>query len=112
MATSTSKDQPAKKSDDEPKGQPAKSTRKADEASYTDRALALADDTRALAESIREDLDKLTERVRDLGDVETRPEDGPALAGVGRIPMAIDEVHRALQALTVTAADLSRQATV
>lgn len=111
MATSTSKDQPAKKTDDEPKGQPKASTRKADE-SYAEQALTLADDTRALAESIREDLDKLTERVRDLGDVETRPEDGPALAGVGRIPMAIDEVNRALQALTVTAADLSRQATL
>lgn len=98
--TETSKGQPAPKS----------TSSKADEATYTDQALALADDTRALADSIRADLDKLTDRISGFGDLTPGDGDGATADGVRRLPMAIAEVRRALAALDLEGAELARTA--
>jgi hypothetical protein len=100
VATPTSKDQPA-----------AKRTQGKTEAPYADQAAALADDTRALAESIREDLDKLSGRVRDMNATPVTVADSQTADGVRRIPAAVDAVTQALHGLVTAAADLSRQAT-
>lgn len=110
----TSKDQTTK-TETTAKGPAAakKTTAKAEEASYAEQAAVLADDTRALAESIRADLGKLRQRcVDDFRDIAPEPTDAPAADGVRRIPMGIDEVTRALDGLAVTAADLTRQASL
>lgn len=84
---------------------------KAADAPYGEQAAALADGTRTLAESIREDLDKLSERVRDMNATPVTVADSQTADGVRRIPMAVDAVTQALHGLVTAAADLSRQAT-
>lgn len=80
-------------------------------APYAEQAAALADDARALAEGIREDLAKLRERfVDDFADTAPEPANASAADGVRRVPMAIDEVVRAIEGLTLVAAELSRAA--
>lgn len=105
MATQKSQTTTAKKDE-------TKDAAKAAAASYGERANALAADTRELADNIREDLAKLRERcIDDFADTAPEPADAAAADGVRRIPMAIDEVTRALDGLVVTAADLTRAAT-
>jgi hypothetical protein len=97
----TSKDHPAAK----------KTQAKTEEAPYADQAAALADDTRELAEGIQGHLDDLTKRITELGNVTPGDNDGPTADGVRRLPTAVAEVQRTVQALVLTAADLTRQAT-
>jgi hypothetical protein len=89
-----------------------KTEAKAEEAPYADQAAALADDTRALAEDIQADLDKLTDRITDFGDLTPGDTDGPTADGVRRLPAAIADAQRTAQALALAAADLTRTATL
>lgn len=106
----TSKDQTAKTGTTTTTAK--KTEAKAEEASYTDQAAALADDTRALAEDIQADLDKLTDRINEFGDVTPGDTDGPTADGVRRLPAAIADAQRTAQALALAAADLTRTATL
>lgn len=78
--------------------------------SYGEQAASLAADTRALTERIREDLGKLTDRISGINETAPTADDVLVADGIRRVPMVIEEVHRALAALDVAAADLSRAA--
>lgn len=87
-----------------------KTSGKADSKTYGEQAAALAADTRDLAENITGELDKLASRIDDINETEPTADEAPAADGIRRIPMAIDEAKRAMHALVVAAADLTRQA--
>lgn len=82
-------------------------TKKAD-ASYSEKATALAADTRALADSVREDLAKLIDQIGALNETEPTADEARVADGVRRIPMGVNEVTRAVAALDHAAADLAR----
>jgi len=76
---------------------------------YVDEAAKLAADTRELAEKMRDQVGEVVDRCRDLQqNNEPGPQDFAAANGVRRIPMAVADVARALDALVSAAADLAR----
>lgn len=108
MAISKGDQSTAKKTSDEPKTGTARKT----ERSYTETAATLSGDARDLADRIREDLAKLRERcITDFEDAAPGVEEAPTAGALQRIPMAIDDINRALDGLVVATTDLTRTAT-
>lgn len=110
MATTprkTSTDTPSK--DDQAKDATAtKATQeKKDEKSYSEHAASLADDVRALAEEMREKIDEVVERCGKVNETSPNPAELQAANGVRRIPMAADDVRRALEGLVAVSAALA-----
>lgn len=78
---------------------------------YGEAAAELAADVRDMAEQMLKDLADLNARVDKLHTTSAPTADeGPAADGVRRIPMATEDVTRAVHGLLSTAADLQRAA--
>lgn len=85
----------------------ATETQEKDERSYSEHAASLADDVRALAEEMREKIDEVVERCGKVNETSPNPDELQAANGVRRIPMAADDVRRALEGLVAVSADLA-----
>lgn len=72
--------------------------------SYADQANKIATDARAFSEDARATLDDLVNRCRDLNQTDPG-DDTAAVDSLRRLPMAVDDVAAALQALGQAAAD-------
>jgi len=83
---------------------------KPSEASYGQQAVELGSDARTIAEAMRDQLDDLTERIGSLRQTAPGQFDAVAADGVNRLPMAIDGVRTALDALVHVSAELAVKA--
>jgi hypothetical protein len=110
VATTPAPKQPATKAA-ETKTTEAKATEtKQGEPTYGQQAVELGGDARTIAEAMRDQLDDLTERIGSLGQTAPGQFDAAASDGVNRLPMAIDGVRTALDALVHVSAELAVKA--
>lgn len=77
---------------------------------YTEQAAVLATDVRAWAEDMRDKSAEFDQRCTDLNQTEPGPDGASAADGVRRIPMATDDLNRALASLQSVASDLAVKA--
>jgi len=89
----------------------AKDTSKAAQ-TYTERAAVLADEVRAAADAIRDQVETVNGKVLELQQaMMPNPGEARVAGGVRRIPMATSDVTRAVEGLAAAAVDLQRRAT-
>lgn len=116
MATTPAPKQPAKTAEAKTAEDKANEVKANDTATdkpdttYGDGAADLATDTRKLAESMREDLDKLLERIAKHQENVPGVDDYAASDAIRRIPMSVAVVTDALQGLVASAAELANKA--
>lgn len=108
MATTRKTTDTASK-DEQAKGAPAPKATEAKKAtaSYSEQAASLADDVRALAEDMRDKIAEVVDRCGKVNETAPNPDDLQAANGVRRIPLATEDVTRALEGLVAVAADLA-----
>lgn len=79
--------------------------------SYSEQAASLGTDARDLGERLIGEMRDLVQRVDDMqAEAVSTPADSAAVEGMRQLPMAADDVTRALRGLITAAANLQRTA--